>query len=124
MNTPPLYQKLLNQFDLADDLQDRIQRDDPDASLYFRTLVSIESMFDTYARGLVKQSAIEAGNSDDEASALAKEANARLAELRIKIRKLSQAHDFDEVLKEMGDQAYKDWHKLPDEHPNAASWRE
>lgn len=124
MNTTPLYQKLLNQFDLADDLQNRIKQDDPDVSLYFRTLVNIESMFDTYARGLVRQSAIEAGKSDDEASELMKAANTRMDELRINIRKLSQAHDFDEVLKEMGDRAYQDWHKLPEDHPNAASWRE
>lgn len=124
MNTPPLYQKLLNQFDLADELQARIQQDDSDAGLYFRTLVNIESMFDTYARGLVRQSAIEEGKSDDEASELMKMANTKLAELRITIRKLSQAHDFDGVLKDMGEQAYKDWHKLPADHPNAASWRE
>lgn len=124
MNTTPLYQKLLNQFDLADELQARIQQDDPDAGLYFRTLVSIESMFDTYARGLVRQSAIEAGKSEEEASKLLKDANTRLAGLRITIRKLSQVHDFDNVLKEMGDRAYQDWHKLPEDHPNAASWRE
>lgn len=124
MDTTSLYQKLLNQFDLADDLQARIKQDDPDANLYFKTLVNTESMFDTYARGLVRQSAIEAGKSEEEASDLMKEANTRLAGLRITIRKLSQTHDFDDVLKQMGDRAYQDWHKLPEDHPNAASWRE
>lgn len=123
MNHTPLYQQLLDLFNLADELNARIAQNDLDTRAYFRTLVNIESMFDIYARGLVRRSAVEAGKSDEEASEFAKEANAKLADLRITIRKLSQSHDFDDLLKEMGEQAYKDWHKLPEDHPNAASWQ-
>ncbi|HUC20487.1 MAG TPA: hypothetical protein VMR98_03275, partial [Candidatus Polarisedimenticolaceae bacterium] len=51
------------------------------------------------------------------ASKLMHQATERMDKLRITIRKLAQTHDFDELLKEMGEKMYDDWHKLPDDHP-------
>lgn len=123
MQSPQLYQQLLGLFDLSDELIQRIDNGDTDIRGYFITLVSIERAFDTYGRGLVRQSAREAGKTEEEASALSKQANERMDELRRAIRRLVQVNDFDDLLKQAGEQMYKDWHKLPDDHPNITAER-
>lgn len=101
---------LLELFDYADYIADRIQPNSLDNSSYFLTLVYIEDIMDAYGRGLIYRSL---KNSDEvKASATQSEAVQRLELLRGRIRSLSQQYDFDDTLTHCGKGMYQDWHKL------------
>lgn len=121
MNQKFLFQYIFEMLDYGDEISKLIQPDGRDNDSYFMTLVYIERILDNYGRGLVRQSARAVGYDDQQVNALVSEANVRMDILRKAIRAYSQMYNFDDSLKTWGEGMYRDWHKLPDDHPNASN---
>lgn len=111
MNKKPMYQRIIELLDFADEIGDLIQQDDFDKNSYFMTLIYVEDILDKYGRGLAPQSARDAMLTEEQVSELRKHLNARLDALRIRIRNFSQAYDFDEAIAERSRGMLRDWSK-------------
>ena len=107
-NKKPMYEYIDDLLDYSDELIALIQPENFENPNYFMSLIYIEDILDKYGRGLVSKSANEDGL---DGHALLVKANRRMDELRKSIRSLSEAHDFDDIIKERATQMVTNWVK-------------
>lgn len=109
MNGKQLHDFLFQLYDYADTLADKIEPGNVDNGKYFLSLVAIEQMFDTYARGLVSESARQSNDPSLVDSESLKEAHQRIDKLRERIHGLSKLYNFDDVLDRERDRLGREW---------------
>lgn len=101
MPSQELHNFLFKLYDFADYIADEIESGrTQDVGGYFLTLVYIEQIFDRYGRGLIRNSSIAAGSTQDEASVALGLAHKRIDSLRNRLETLVENGNFDKTLED------------------------
>lgn len=111
MNEKPLYQHVFNLLDYTDEITALLQPDAEDKNSYFMTLLYIEGMLDSYARGFVASKYLGTDFTEDDIFAIRKDLNSRVEALRSTIRSFAQMYNFDDVIIDTNNELYKRWRK-------------